>query len=71
MLSASLKPGASSHPAQDKLLVTAPEAARLLSISERLLWTWTKQKKIRVLRLGRAVRYAMSALEEFIRQQSV
>lgn len=54
---------------QNKLLVTATEAARMLSISERLLWSFTKQKKIKAVRLGRAVRYAVSALEEFVSQQ--
>ncbi len=58
------------HASQNKMLVTATEAARLLSISERLLWSLTNQKKIKVVRIGRAVRYAVSALNEFIAQES-
>ena len=69
MLRASVVSSVSSRPAQDKLLITAPEAARTLSISERLLWSLTQQGKIRAIRLGRAVRYSVSALEEFVSQQ--
>jgi len=39
------------------LLVTAREAARLLSISERSLWQLSKDGAIPAVRIGRAVRY--------------
>jgi excisionase family DNA binding protein len=53
-----------------KLLLTPQEAAKALSISERLLWTLTKRGTIRAVRCGkRAVRYAPADLQAFIDNQ--
>jgi excisionase family DNA binding protein len=50
------------------LLVDVREAARLLSCSDRTLWSLTAPRgPIPCLRLGRAVRYAIADLEAFIR----
>jgi excisionase family DNA binding protein len=54
---------------ETRLLVTAKEAARLLSISERTLWTLTNAGTIQPVRIGRAVRYAVGELERFIDSQ--
>jgi len=40
----------------EKLLVTAREAAKLLSISEKTLWTLTNRGGIQAVRIGRVVR---------------
>lgn len=53
----------------DKLLVDSKEAAKLLSVGSRTLWTMTAPRgPIPSVRLGRAVRYKLSSLEEFIRK---
>lgn len=49
-----------------KLLVTSKEAAALLSISERTLWTRTKLGQVKAIRIGRSVRYDIDDLREFI-----
>ncbi len=53
-----------------RLLLTAREAAAALSISERKLWSLTTSGVIKVVRIGRSVRYSRVALEEFIAAQS-
>ena len=56
-----------------KLLVTAPEAAKMLSISQRLLWSLSHPRgPIPTTRIAgtRAVRYSVSALEQWLIQQT-
>jgi excisionase family DNA binding protein len=52
-----------------KLLVSSEQAAQMLSISERTLWTLTDTSQIPVVRIGRAKRYAIKDLEAWIEQQ--
>ena len=52
--------------ATPKLLLSPKEAAQLLSISERTLWTITKQGAIACIRIGAAKRYEVKELERFI-----
>lgn len=61
------KPAAQAgHVASDRILVDAAEAAKLLSISARTLWSLTQPRgPIAVKRIGRAVRYPVSALRLF------
>lgn len=48
-------------------LLTCPEAAEFLAISERKLWDLTKAKKIKVLRIPpRSTRYDPDDLRDFI-----
>ncbi len=54
----------------DKLLLSSKEAAKLLSISERTLWTITNTGHIACVRILGAKRYARTDIEEFIRQQT-
>jgi excisionase family DNA binding protein len=61
------KPISSNTP---KLLLTSREAAELLSISERTLWTLTKAGSIAVVKIGGSKRYAISDLERFIANQT-
>lgn len=49
-----------------KLLVTSREAARMLSICERTLWTLTNTGLLGAVRIGRSVRYAVTDLEAYI-----
>lgn len=52
------------------LLLTAPEAAERLRISEKTLWSLTAPRGgIPVVRIGRAVRYSVAALERWIAQE--
>lgn len=53
-----------------RLLLTAREAAAALAISERKLWELTSGGIIRVVRIGRSVRYSRVVLEEFVAEQS-
>ena len=48
------------------LLVNARDAARLLAIGERLLWSLTNRRDIACVRIGRAVRYDVRDLESWI-----
>jgi len=47
-------------------LLTAREAADFLGISERLLWTLTKEDRIKSTRINRRVLYTQEALRRFI-----
>jgi excisionase family DNA binding protein len=50
-----------------QLLLTPRAAAAALSVSERTLWALTHPRgPIPVVRLGRAVRYSLSALHEYV-----
>jgi len=50
----------------EPLAVGAKEAARLLSISERSLWTLTKDGKIHAARVGRKLLYSVDELRRFV-----
>ncbi len=56
---------------ENKLLLTPAETAKRLSISERTLWTLTKKGEIVCRRIGRAVRYHVPDLVEWIKQGKV
>ena len=53
----------------EQLLVNAGEAARLLGVSPRTLWGWTKDRLIKVVKIGRVVRYDLRDLQAFIDSQ--
>jgi len=53
-----------------KLAVDVRDAARMLSISERALWSLTSPRgPVPAVRLGRSVRYGVRALEEWLAAQ--
>lgn len=54
----------------DRLLVCSRDAARLLSISERTLWSLVNRGEIMCIRIGTCKRYSLSALEAFIASRS-
>lgn len=52
-----------------KLLLRPPEAAETLAISERTLWTLTKEGILPCVRLGRLVRYDPEDLRRAIAER--
>ena len=54
----------------DRLLVCSRDAARLLSISERTLWSLVNDGEIACIRIGTCKRYALKDLEAFIASRS-
>jgi len=64
---------AEPKPAEDapfeKLLVSAREAASLLRVSDRTLWTLTAPRGLILsVRLGRSVRYSVDSLRSWVRR---
>lgn len=53
-----------------QLLLRPKEAAELLSISPRKLWSLTASGSIPYLRIGRLVRYSFDSLRDWIDEQS-
>lgn len=53
-----------------KMLLTPREAAAALSVSERHLFTLTKRDGLRVVRLGRSVRYRVSDIENWLAERA-
>ena len=51
-----------------RLLMTAIEAARALSVCEKTLWTLTQRGEIPCVRIGRAVRYDVRDLDGWIQR---
>jgi excisionase family DNA binding protein len=52
-------------PATDAVMVDAREAAKLLRVSERTLWTWTRTQGVPVVKIGNTVRYPVDRLREW------
>lgn len=52
------------------MLSTADEVARALSVKKSTIRKWTYQRKIPFLRLGRSVRYEISAIIEKFKKQN-
>jgi excisionase family DNA binding protein len=59
-----------SRSALPRLLVSPREAARMLAISERTLFSLRKAGAIPAVQVGRAVRYSMDELQAWIRRAS-
>jgi excisionase family DNA binding protein len=55
---------------KERLLLSPRDAAKALSICERTLFSLTKSGEIPVIRIGRAVRYSLDDLKEWIRDAS-
>lgn len=49
-------------------LVRVPEAAELLALSPKTLWQWIGERRIGVVRLGRAVRIPVSEIERLMEE---
>lgn len=50
----------------ERLLLPRREAAQVLSLSERTLWTFTKAGEIPSIRIGRSVRYSLADLRAWV-----
>lgn len=53
-----------------RLLLTSKEAAKALSVCERTLYGLTKTGELPAIRIGRAVRYSVQDLKDFIEKKS-
>lgn len=53
-----------------QFLLTAPQAAKALGISQRTLWTYTKSGGIPSLRIGNSVPYPIEGLNDWIRAKT-
>ena len=52
------------------LLINSRQAAMLLAVSERTLWSYTAPRgPIPAVRIGNAVRYSPAALNDYVRSQ--
>ena len=52
-------------------LLNVHEAARFLAVSPSTLYGWVWQRKIPLVKVGRAVRFDMTDLERFISQNRI
>jgi excisionase family DNA binding protein len=57
------------NPDHSPLLVRSREAARMLAISERTLWTMTKSGRLPCVRLQGSVRYKVDTLLTWVTEQ--
>jgi excisionase family DNA binding protein len=53
----------------EPLLIDAKQAARLLAISTRKLWTLTNCGEMPCIKIGRAVRYNVKTLERWVNRR--
>ena len=65
----------SSYPPQEvaesnPLALRPRDAARTLGLSERTLWSLTKQGKVPFVRIGKAVRYPVHLLRKWLEEQA-
>jgi excisionase family DNA binding protein len=47
-------------------LLKVPEAAEILALSQKTIWQWIGERRIGVVRLGRAVRIPLSEIERLL-----
>jgi excisionase family DNA binding protein len=49
-------------------LLKVPDAAELLALSQKTVWQWIGERRIGVVRLGRAVRIPQSEIDRLINE---
>ena len=49
-------------------LLKVPEAAEILALSQKTVWQWIGERRIEVVRLGRAVRVPLSEIERLVEE---
>jgi excisionase family DNA binding protein len=54
----------------ERLALRPAEAARLLGVSGRTLWSWTSRGLIPFIRINRTILYPYSALKEWLDQKA-
>jgi excisionase family DNA binding protein len=52
-------------------LMTVPEAAQVLAVSQKTIWQWIYQRKIASTLIGRSRRIPTSAVQEFVERGMV
>jgi len=57
-------------PSDHRLTVNRREAAQMLGISERLLWTLTNAREVPHVRIGARVLYPIDALKQWIEDRT-
>ncbi|HOM19084.1 MAG TPA: helix-turn-helix domain-containing protein [Thermoguttaceae bacterium] len=55
---------------QTPLALRPREAARMLQVSPRTLWTWTRQGLLPCIKIGRAVLYPTDSLRRWLAEQA-
>ncbi len=61
----------SSTPASPPLLLTARQAAQVLAISPRKVWSLTASGEVPHVRIGRSVRYSTADLQRWIDERRI
>lgn len=51
-------------------LLKVPEAAEILALSQKTIWQWVGERRIGVVRLGRAVRIPLHEIERLMQEGS-
>jgi excisionase family DNA binding protein len=51
-------------------LLKVPEAAEMLALSQKTVWQWIGERRIGVVRLGRAVRIPLLEIERLLQEGS-
>lgn len=51
-------------------LLKVPEAAETLALSQKTIWQWIGERRIGVVRLGRAVRIPQSEIDRLMEEGS-
>lgn len=49
-------------------LLKVPEAAELLALSQKTVWQWIGERRIGVVRLGRAVRIPITEIDRLLQE---
>jgi len=49
-------------------LLKVPEAAEMLALSQKTIWQWIGERRIGVIRLGRAVRVPQSEVDRLMEE---
>jgi excisionase family DNA binding protein len=49
-------------------LLKVPEAAEMLALSQKTVWQWIGERRIGVIRLGRAVRIPQSEIDRLMEE---
>lgn len=55
----------------DEYLLRVSQAAEMLAISPRNLWTLTDRREIPFVRIGRCIRYRICDLREWVKKQLI
>ena len=61
---------ATPTPSTPSLALRPRDAARELSISERLLWDWTRSEGVPHVRIGAVVLYPVDGLRQWLNERS-